>query len=154
MINCTVVPLTEYSLYDSYGNNPELFNLISRTCTAMFSYEPGLNVSNKLYILKDSDLLLESLVPEVCELLYNTDPWEMYLEFKTRFPGLPLMSMYQDPELLLMVMKVRALQWRKLFRGKVAGNEVKFGSDLTKTEDEFLVLFLKNLQEEHDRRLL
>ena len=155
MTSCIIKPESEYveetpsgtiGIYKTYGHIPELFNLISRTCTIMFMYEPGFEeypVNKKLDFLVLERALFDSLEQEPVKELLQQDPITMWEEFlKIKPTHLKLMELYNSFENLTTAMYLRVLQYRKYNKGLLSksGNirKVKFGSDLTEGEDRFL----------------
>ena len=157
MIFCTTKPPEEYmvtlpsggvyGLWDTYGHDPELFNLISRVSPAMFMYEPGFDIPPGAVIVtldKDvEDKIVDTLDKRVLgltvrEILHYYSPEDMLELFsKEDVSHLPI----NDP-VLNTIMIMRVSQHRHHYRGLLDSDDkvskVKFKSDLTAEEAEWL----------------
>ena len=158
-----------YGLWSSYGHDPYLFCLMSRMNSAFFMYEDGfedfpvrLKISEFDSVLVNAykDTLNVELTPGVTtrEWLESTTPveWFNLLLNVEDLSLLPLAKLFElsghDPaESIKACAQVRALQYRKFFRGRVHENgkvvRVAFKSDLTAEEEEFLAMTKKKFKE-------
>lgn len=161
MIYCLTKKPNEYlaangtGLYHSYGHDPHLFSLLSRTSAAFFQYEPGfegLVDLKKIVRLSDINLWLRTLDCEVLGVKVRTAVETMSprqftdLLYQANDELLPLHELYQgqiDPELMRSSLwfnsYMRTLQHEKFYRGKIGpGLTVAFRSRLNSEEDKWL----------------
>ena len=161
MIACTTMPPDKYietlpdgktyGLYQEYGGNPELFNLITRVATVPFMYEPGFEgipLGKRIGRLNKEQCLVDSLEQKVEGiqlriLLRKIDPVAMYELFAEQEPDhLALVQLYNGWDRVLSVMELRVLQFRRHYRGVRKSNKgvitAQFRSGLSAREEESL----------------
>lgn len=121
-------------LYATYGHDRDLFNLVSRTCSAMYMYEQDFSFipeGQRIVSVKRDDLLVATLEQEVDglpfrELLQTTTPSQMfrifsaqdlrYLKVSDLYPPTTSLSSW---DILLRQMARRQLYHRHRYRGKL-----------------------------------
>jgi len=162
MIFATIQPLEQYDvmcsgqsagIYTTYFNRaPVLFNLITRASLVPFQFEP-FSTKNPPFFIIDNDIKYEETLPQkvggrtVDRLCCDLNPIEMLKFFIDHQDDLPKLGVteywYGKVDLLLDVMKARALQWKKYQRGALVreGNIVRgqFGSLVESGEEAFLL---------------
>ena len=121
-------------LYATYGHDRDLFNLVSRTCSAMFMYEQDFTFipeGKRIVSVKGDSLLRETLEQEVGgvsfrEVLNTTTPSQMFRMFTTQdLRDLRVSDLYPATEslsswdILLRQMARRQLYHRHRYRGKL-----------------------------------
>jgi hypothetical protein len=170
MIYCTAVepykyveqtPSGEAGLYTTYGHSPELFNLLSRTATVMFMYEPGFEgypSKGKCVAVAGDHFLVNSLSQEVngrgmIDILSSTCPITMLDMFiKHRPVHIKAVKLYGNWENFILAMRLRVLQFRKYYRGAVVNEgkvvTARFRSDLSMDEDATLTRSVKTLKDQ------
>ena len=149
MILCTVQDNEKYNvtidgmvvgLYASYGYDPHLWNLVSRTAIEFFQYEPGFEeipITKRAAILYHDKVFEETLeykingVP-VRALLELMTPLEMIGYFIKVKPDMPIMDFFapftgvRNPTkadvftALIDSMRLRAYQHKKYYKGKLS----------------------------------
>jgi hypothetical protein len=176
MIFCVTQPIDRYvehlprgqlgGLFVSYGHTPELFNLITRVTTIPFMYEPefdGFPVGSRIQVINHDHHLSNTLPQEVdgvtvSSILKIYDPEQMYQLFIEKKPKhLEVVNLYGEWELLLYVMQLRVLQFKKYYRGKLKQGKnisrVQFKSSLTTAEDKTLLGAVAQLKKESEKKL-
>jgi hypothetical protein len=162
MIFATVQELEKYDtvcagqqagLYSTYfGRSPVLFNLITRASLVPFQFEPFSSAEEFFFII-DNDELYEKTLPQIvggrtverlCCELSPIQMLEFFMEHKGELSGLGIAEYwYNDLDLVLDVVRARALQWKRYLRGMLAreGSVVRtqFGPLLARDEEEFLL---------------
>jgi len=160
MIYCLTKKPEEYTdtehtgLYQSYGGDPHLFSLLSRTSAAFFQYEPGFEGVvglKKIVKLLDIQLWLQTLDCTVggvtVRLAMETMSPRQFTDLLYQAEDLlPLHELYRglaDPELMRSSLwfnsYMRTLQHEKFYRGKIGpGLTVAFRSRLNSEEDKWL----------------
>jgi len=145
-----VINGTEVGLYITYGHDRHLFNLLTRTSTAMFMYEQGfesLKTGSRFNRLTKEELLFSTLSQSLGgvsmrKTLETTSPQGMLKIFKEKRPEhLDIAGLYGNFPRLLQAMELRVLQYRKYYRGPLSKGgivKVQFASDLSSEEDTFL----------------
>lgn len=138
----------EYGLWRNYGYDPALFNLISRTQLQMFGYEQGMvdkipsgQQIVQLPNIREIEFTLQQRVDGtlVRELVEAKNPEEMFDIFRLSRPsGIAIIGSFGDLDSLLLAMRLRVIQWKKFYRGKLRGNEVQFRSRCNEDEEEIL----------------
>jgi hypothetical protein len=151
MILCTVQPNEQYDvtlenitvgLWNQYGHDLHLWNLVSRTAVEFFQYEPGFEsipLTKRpaiLYNDKTFDQTLDQKVNGVTvrELLEIMTPFEMIDYFVKVKPDLAILGFFApfigivnptDEQVFVGMidsMKLRAWQHKKYFKGKTGQN--------------------------------
>ncbi len=154
-------------LYTQYGHRPELFNLMTRTVTASFMYEPGFEgypVGKRIQSLYGDDCLVATLDQDVegvsmKTLLNTTCPETMFNMFLDKKPEhLEVVKFYAGWDGLIAAMRVRVLQFKKYYRGIINTNKnlvyARFRSDLSEQEDKFLTESVKILRKAFEEKML
>jgi hypothetical protein len=156
----------EMGLLVSYGHDIDLFNLVSRTCSAMFTYEQGfefLPPLNRIIAVVNQHLLEEALEQEISGkslryILQTTTPLEMYKLFVAKQPThLKIAKLYttgrgdkEDWNFLVSSMYFRQLQHRHWWRGRLRQQQnvvyCQFRSDLGQAELAEYSEFIPQLQ--------
>ncbi|MDW7773729.1 MAG: hypothetical protein SCH71_12650 [Desulfobulbaceae bacterium] len=151
-----IINRQQVGLYSTYRTKPDLFNLITRASVTPFQYEqestvpPGKRNTEAVggeALEKSLDQLVGGRT--VRELSRELNPEDMLAFFEEHVDDLQDLEIHKyyvqaqsgdtEPWLLLGIMKSRALQWKKHFRGtiSVSANKVvaSFGAKLTAEEE-------------------
>lgn len=103
----------------------------------MFDVEESLR--EPVYKLDNEEPLVTNL-PGLRKVMARTTPWEFYL-YVAENPGI-LEGLYQNHQTLMTATLMRALQWRKFFKGKLNQNrnmiQIQFKSGIESNEELFL----------------
>lgn len=140
-------------IYTTYFNrSPVLFNLITRASLVPFQFEPMNDGKTKFFIIEDDHLYEQTLKQKVGgitvdRLCVDLSPLKMLEFFQHRPADLPPLGItkywHGDVDLVLDVMRARALQWKKHQRGTLSrdGNVIqgRFGTLLERGEESFLL---------------
>lgn len=149
-----VIENVSLGLYSTYfQRSPVLFNLLTRTSLVPFQFEAGSTVTKPFYLI-DDDHLYEQTLPQkvggqtVERLCCELSPIQMLEFFESRRDELPGLAVteywYNNVDLLLDVMKARAIAWKSAQRGKIGRKEnglilAQFGPLLTQAERDFVL---------------